>query len=53
MPLTTSSAKARDLYQRAVLDYELLYLEAGDDRVAGGGQGRSAICGGVCDAGVE
>jgi hypothetical protein len=27
MPLTTSSAKARDLYQRAVQDYELLYLE--------------------------
>src|SRR5882757_4724181 len=27
MPLTTSSAKARDLYQRALQDYELLYLE--------------------------
>jgi len=27
MPLTSSSAKARDLYQRAVQDYELLYLE--------------------------
>jgi tetratricopeptide (TPR) repeat protein len=27
MPLTTSSARARDLYQRAVQDYELLYLE--------------------------
>jgi len=27
MPLSTSSAKARDLYQRAVQDYELLYLE--------------------------
>ena len=27
MPLTTSSVKARDLYQRAVQDYELLYLE--------------------------
>jgi tetratricopeptide (TPR) repeat protein len=27
MPLTTSSVKARDLYQRALQDYELLYLE--------------------------
>src|SRR5438552_3452184 len=27
MPLTTSSARARDLYQRALQDYELLYLE--------------------------
>jgi len=27
MPLTTSSVTARDLYQRAVQDYELLYLE--------------------------
>jgi tetratricopeptide (TPR) repeat protein len=27
MPLTTSSVKARDLYQRAFQDYELLYLE--------------------------
>ena len=27
MPVTTYSAKARDLYQRAVQDYELLYLE--------------------------
>src|SRR5882762_8672500 len=27
MPLTTSSIKARDLYQRALQDYELLYLE--------------------------
>jgi tetratricopeptide (TPR) repeat protein len=27
MPITTGSAKARDLYQRAVQDYELLYLE--------------------------
>lgn len=27
MPVTTSSAKARDLYQRAVQDHELLYLE--------------------------
>ncbi len=27
MPVTTSSAKARDLYQRAVQDYDLLYLE--------------------------
>lgn len=27
MPVTTSSAKARDLYQRASQDYELLYLE--------------------------
>src|SRR5882672_2800798 len=26
MPLTTSSVKARDLYQRALQDYELLYL---------------------------
>jgi len=27
MPLTTSSVKARDLYQRALQSYELLYLE--------------------------
>ena len=27
MTVTTSSAKAKDLYQRAVQDYELLYLE--------------------------
>lgn len=27
MPVTTYSVKARDLYQRAVQDYELLYLE--------------------------
>jgi tetratricopeptide (TPR) repeat protein len=27
MPLTTSSVKARDLYQRALQDFELLYLE--------------------------
>lgn len=27
MPLTTASVKARDLYQRAVQDFELLYLE--------------------------
>ncbi|MFY9560700.1 MAG: tetratricopeptide repeat protein [Terriglobales bacterium] len=27
MPATTTSPKARDLYQRAVQDYELLYLE--------------------------
>ena len=27
MPITSSSPKARDLYQRAVQDYELLYLE--------------------------
>ncbi len=27
MPVTTSSVKARDLYQRAAQDYELLYLE--------------------------
>ena len=27
MPLTTSSAKARDLYERAMTDYENLYLE--------------------------
>jgi tetratricopeptide (TPR) repeat protein len=27
MPLTTSSVKARDLYQRAILDNELLYVE--------------------------
>jgi tetratricopeptide (TPR) repeat protein len=27
MPVTTSSVKARDLYQRALQDYELLYLE--------------------------
>ena len=27
MPLTTKSVKARDLYQRALQDYELLYLE--------------------------
>jgi tetratricopeptide (TPR) repeat protein len=27
MPLTTSSVKAKDLYQRALHDYELLYLE--------------------------
>jgi tetratricopeptide (TPR) repeat protein len=27
MPVTTSSVKARDLYQRATQDYELLYLE--------------------------
>ena len=27
MPLTTSSVKARDLYQRAVLDFELMYGE--------------------------
>lgn len=27
MPVTTSSVRARDLYQRAAQDYELLYLE--------------------------
>jgi tetratricopeptide (TPR) repeat protein len=27
MPLTTASVKARDLYQRAILDNELLYVE--------------------------
>jgi len=27
MPLTTKSVKAKDLYQRAVLDYELMYLD--------------------------
>jgi tetratricopeptide (TPR) repeat protein len=27
MPLTTASVKARDLYQRAILDNELLYIE--------------------------
>src|SRR5580692_1119974 len=31
MPITTSSAKARELYQKGVVDYENLYLERCND----------------------
>jgi hypothetical protein len=39
MPVTTSSPKARDLYERAMQDYENLYPGAGQHWVAGGSRG--------------
>ncbi len=47
MPVTASSAKARELYQKGMEDYENLYLERWQRGLARGGERRCGRRGGV------